>query len=152
MTNYVSNINTIPIGGDNFDGQPITYFPKGNILSGVTLAGGRFYTYSLIDLLPSDSAIYDYEVTFSGLGRSASSSGNMTHLVLLSGTQTSDVGGWRLNRVQIRNNNNSYAGGSAIIPIFHTDRNITVWTEDCSTNSANVQLWIAYCRRLGNNV
>ena len=152
MTNYVSNINTIPIGGDNFDNPCFIPSSRLSILDGVTLAGGKLFTYSIANLLPEDSSTYDYEVTFSGLGRSAATSGNVTQLVLLSGTHSTDDGtGLRLNRVQIRNANHSYAGGSAILPIFHTDRNITVFTQDSSTNNANVQLWIVYYRRLGWN-
>ena len=151
MTEYISKINAnstdYQIGGDNFDGQWIA--EKYTIFEAVTLSGGSYNTYSLASYIPNDG--YDYEVYFTGFARSGSSSGNIAQLVLLTGTATSGTSGWRLNRVQNRTAATCYAGGSARIPIYSNDRNITVYTQEASTNNTNCKLYAMFKRRIGKN-
>lgn len=151
MPNYVSKINvnnsTYSIGGDNFDGQWVKSALA--LLSNVTLSGGKYYTYSLSNYLPNDS--YDYEVIFSGDSTSTASSGKVCQLTLFSGTTTSDTAGWRLNRCQARTDATVTAGGVARIPILKSDRNVTVFTQDCTTNNTGTYLTCCGYRRIGKN-
>ena len=151
MTDYIEKIEanniTYPIGGDNFDGQWST--ETLTILSNATLSGGTYYTYSLSNYLPDDD--YDYEVIFNGATSSTASSGKVCQLTLFTGTTTTNEQGWRLNRCQARTNATTRAGGSAIIPIFKSDRNVTVYTQDSTTNNTSTYLHASGYRRLGNN-
>ena len=138
----------IPIGGDNFDGQWDSH--SVTILSNSTLSGETFKSYPLSSYLPDDN--YDYEVYFSGVTSSTSSSGNTCQLTIFSGTVTSNNGcGYRLNRCTARTNATVSAGGCAIIPIYSNDRNVTIYTQDASTNNQNIYFHARGFRRIGKN-
>jgi hypothetical protein len=151
MTNYISNIKanntTYTVGGDNFDGQWV--LDKHQILLGVTLAGGKFFTYSLADYLPDDE--YVYEVMFAGACKSVATSGRSCQLALHPGTVTSAEQGWRLNRCMARTAATVTAGGNAIIPIYPGDRNITVETPGSNSNNTGVYFDALMYRRVGKN-
>ena len=151
MTNYISNINAndkiYPIGGDNFDGEwiPSRYI----ILNGATLSGGSCAPYSLSSYLPDDG--YDYEVIFEGVSQSTATSGKVAQLTLLSGSYTTGTTGWRLGKCTARTSALVFCGGSAIIPIFASDKNISVYAQDSDSNNASSYVWATGYRRIGKN-
>jgi hypothetical protein len=151
MTNYISKVKanntTYTVGGDNFDGQ---WVENGHqILSNVTLAGGKFFTYSLANYLPDDE--YVYEVIFEGTTRSVATSGKVAQLTLIPGTVTTAEQGWRLDKLTARTAAAVFSGGTAIIPIYPDDRNITVWTQESNSNNTNTHFNATAYRRVGKN-
>ena len=147
-TSPSTSTSKIPIGGDNFDGQWDSH--SMTILSNGTLSGETFKSYSLSSYLPDDN--YDYEVYFSGSTNSTASSGKTCQLTIFSGTVTSNNGcGYRLNRCTARTSSTVRAGGCAIIPIYSNDRNVTIYTQDSSTNNQGTYFYAKGFRRIGKN-
>ncbi len=151
--NYISNISTgtsIPIGGDNFDGQWV--------LSTVELYSGTTFTASaaakvcsLSSYLPNDS--YDYMIYLSGTGASGSSSGNNCTLKVMSGTKSrADITayGYRYLMSEYHSTSTYTCAGSMMIPILASDRNVSVvHVGSGTTGSCNLHA-VAY-RRIGKN-
>lgn len=129
-TAYISNITkgnlTALISGDNFDGNFVpTDFP---IIVSATLSAHTYNHYSLASYLPNDN--YDYLVAFSGRSSSLATSGRATEMMLISGTNNTETTSYSLGEAVARTAAAQTTGGSAILPIFATDRNITVYITD----------------------
>ena len=147
-TNIIKNINNYPIGGDNFDGQWVLL--DTTLASNVTYAKTSKTTYPLSSYLPNDG--YDYMVAFSGWGRTPSGSGGCT-LRLMSGTQTYDSTlkyGCRWQMTEYHSESSYASSGNLMIPIFASDRNITL-ANTASNATGNCGLYAMAYRRLGTN-
>ena len=153
MTDYIASLNGNDIEGDVFCG-PWTDIAIVTLFSSVTFSADQWRTYSLTSVLPEDE--YDYEVMFEGYIETGKTSGNAAGMHLYSGTATSTDNAnsfdLRIGSIITRNASTQIAGGIAIIPIYASDRNITVRNHDSLGKSGGMTLKVRSIRRLGTNM
>lgn len=148
MTDYIANINEYPIGGDNFDSQwtlKFLYFANGT-----DYGANSVTTYDLSSYLPNDN--FDYEIAFSGWGRTPSGSGNVNIRVMTGNRTYTEVYnyGCRMMTTEYHSTSTYKCSGNLIIPIFANNRYVSV--ANTSSNSAGGSGFYALgYRRLGTN-
>lgn len=149
MTDYIANINTYTIGGDNFNSYYYMLPSSIQIASG-NLSATSATTISLENLIPDDN--YDYEV-FIGADAYLQYSGNYASFHIVSGTVAySNV---NPNYTQLmfqeyaRTSARYYNASSKWIQVKANDRNITI----ANTGAAQYtyELYFYGLRRLANN-
>jgi hypothetical protein len=134
----LSNNQTIPIGGNNFDGAWVN---SGLTLhSNTSIAANFNQNYSLSDYLPKDNQ--NYLVAVTGYGSTSSTSGNT---IWIKATTNSD---YYLYGCRTRTKSTRAAGGTAIIPLFNGSRTINI--NNGSTAGTGAIILRGY-RRIGNN-
>lgn len=153
MTEYVSKIDigtSLPIGGDNFDGQWV-YSYLVLVDNNVTLSAEGLRTFDLSSYLPDDG--YDYEVLFSGSMWTGSTSGNAIGATIAPGTETSysDEKFLRLGRCNTRSASTHGIYYHGMIPISATDRAVTFCNHDGSGKSGTWYFQARAYRRIGKN-
>ena len=148
MTDYIANINTYKIGGDNFDGQWV--------LSSIILAQNVTYSatskvpYDLSSYLPNDNFVY--LVAFSGWGRTLSGSGSCTIRVMSGSPLYDDIKkyGCRMMTTEYHSTSSYTCSGNLILPIYPTLRYVSL-ANTASTATGNCGFYATGYRRLGTN-
>ena len=153
MPNYIAKISanssTYQIGGSNFDGQWV--FSTLSLLDSATIAKTTRTTYSLASYLPNDGC--NYIVAFGGWGRTPSGSGSCI-IRVMSGTQTYEnvlMYGCRMMITEYHSTSSYICSGNLEIPIFASDRNVTIANTASNATGACGFYAIAY-RKLGTNI
>ena len=151
MTNYISNINNIAIGGGFADSEWIHQPESFEVFTSTTFTAGKATTYSLAAFLPNDS--YAYECQFDCYIRTGSTSGNFAVGTIVSGTATTidDNIYAQMCAVRTRSASSRINGGNAILPIYPNDRNVTWINFQGSGTSGNCGLYLKRYRRIGTN-
>lgn len=134
------------IGGDEFDGQWV--LQNYTVNSSFTLSPGANKTFSLASYLPNDG--YDYEVVLENTAYTGTTSGDYAEVRAYTGTGLSGAYA-RLARIRTRAAANQRGTVTFILPIFNSDKNITIDTYSGSVNTCTLGLWARYYRRIGKN-
>lgn len=145
MTDYISNINDIPIGGKQFDGE--WELSQVALASAGTLAAGASATYDISSYIPNDG--YDYECLFSYYAETNGTAGDILQLRFGQGTSA--------NAAKIIADRMNPTGGiikdgkQIILPILASgERKVTVL--NCRSTATGVfRIFLNAKRRLGNN-
>lgn len=152
MVNYISKIVTqesdpVEIGGDNFDGQWV--YCSRTINSSFTLETKASLTLSLSSLLPNDG--FDYECLFRTFVVASATSGEAAVIILYSGSSTASPSAYqRVDRLINRAANAQQGGGTAFLPIYASDKNVTVYN-DSSQTTGSCSIYLHAYRRVGKN-
>lgn len=134
------------VGGDEFDGQWV--MQNYTVNSSFTLSPGAYKTFSLASYLPNDG--YDYEVVLENTAYTGTTSGDYAEVRGYTGTGLSGAYA-RLPRIRTRASANQRGTVTFIMPIFNSDKNITIDTYSGSVNTCTLGLWARYYRRIGKN-
>lgn len=153
MTDYISNINNIPIGGNIFDGLPT--FVDTTLSSGVDLGPSDTFTSNLSSVLPNDSQDYMcmFEVTSNNL--SGVSSTNGYYEITIHNSTTGDLNNniWRAVAAGRYHNHSIGRANTVWLPIFANNRNVTLMQRSSGTDrGARVNSFkLKQYYRLGSN-
>lgn len=132
------NNQTIPIGGNNFDGAWVN--SDLTLHSNTSIAANFNQSYSLSNYLPKDGQ--NYLVAITGYGSTGSTSGNSIWIKATTNTDYYVCG------CRTRTKSSRAAGGTAIIPLFNGSRSITITNGSTAGTGA---ILIRGYRRIGNN-
>lgn len=152
MVNYISKIVTqesdpVEIGGDNFDGQWV--YCSRTINSSFALETKASLTLSLSSLLPNDG--FDYECLFRTFIVASATSGEAATIILYSGSSTASPSAYqRVDRIINRAANAQQGGGTAFLPIYASDKNVTVYNDSAQT-TGSCSIYLHAYRRVGKN-
>ena len=149
-SNYVSNISTqdktIPIGGDNFDGQWVS--KNVDILSGATISKGGSTKFSIGSYLPNDG--HDYEVIVTGWGSTVATAGAHIRIKVRNGTPgKTNVTDFYMFGGITRTASTRAFGGTTTITVKSSDKNIVI--ENSGNNTATVSIRVRGYRKAGFN-
>lgn len=161
-TNYISNVNSYPIGGKNFDGEIVMFDTdqsglsvgtrnanEHNILFDTTIAAEAHATFSVANVIPNDG--YDYELCFSVYTATPSTSGKATNLQVVQGTYTTRPENAILVGYRVARTGAAYADFKTVwLPISASDKNITFFNITTAT-TINYNCMIHGYRRIGTN-
>lgn len=152
MTNYVDKIQLndgtpVSIAGDTFPGQWTYKY--------LCLASAKAYTgpstftdHSLADYLPDNE--HDYEVLWSFIVNTTSTSGNCCYLWMYSGASHNYIR-MRCGSVIARSAATQNCAQNGIMPIKASDQYLSVCTESGSQTTGNCYFEVYGYRRLGTN-
>lgn len=145
----VENINGTSFGGFQFDGARSTDAEE-ILSSSFTLADEGTKTFSLTSILPNDG--YDYYCTFTGWCQTGTTSGNAADLQFYGGSSrtASDAVYSRCCRVATRHASAQANGGTVAIPIYASDRHVTVYNGD-GNGTGTYYLSLTSYRRMGDS-
>ena len=145
MTNYISSINSIPIGGKQLNGKWEVANLK--LMAGVTIASNATQTFDLSEILMD--ANYDYEVIGLVLTGSNSTNGQQSTLAVKNGDGEFQQ---RMGSDYVRSGANAILGGGNYRVVIHgSNRNISI-TNIRNYTCPDTHFTVSYFRRVGKNV
>lgn len=145
MTDYISNINSIPIGGKQLNGK----WEVANLIlmSSVTIASNATQTFDLSEILTD--ANYDYEVIGLVWIGSNSTNGQQSTLAVKNGDGEFQQ---RMGSDYVRSGANGILGGGNYRVVIHgSNRSISI-TNIRSYTCPDTHFTVAYFRRVGKNI
>lgn len=157
MANYIEKINinnsSIPIGGNNFDGQWVAKYLR--ILTDGSFTAGANWTQSLSSYLPNDGCQYELMIEAWGEKPAQSKGDTSSGPFMRVGNGTSNANAVVEHYLFTIPRNDTvttrFGGGSTIIPISGSNRNIYFLNSgQIAINAVGINL-LGY-RRIGNNV